>query len=199
MQKTAIIMLAFTLFIACKNTNSEISSEENIKKFENRVEVKGDETKINKKVLSPHTSAMAMFGDTHIHIDYSSPGVRGREIFGKLVPYNIVWQAGAHNATWLETNMPLIINGEELIAGKYGFFVIPTKGDWTIIFNRNWNQHGKDQYDKNDDIIRFTISPKISDTISEHLEYKITKVNENEGTISLKWEKVALMIPFTLN
>ena len=152
-----------------------------------------------KKVLSPHTSAMAMIGDAHIHIDYSSPGVRGRIIFGGLVGYDIIWQAGAHMATWIETNKDLIINGEVLPKGKYGFFTIPSKEDWTIMINKNWNQHGKDDYDEKDDVIRFKVTPIITDEITEHLEYKVNKLSETEGTISLAWEKVTISFPFKLN
>ena len=97
-----------------------------------------------KKVLSPHTYAMAMVGDAHVHIDYSSPGVRGRIIFGGLLAYDEVWQSGAHRATWLETNKGLSIDGKTLKAGKYGVFTIPSKEEWTVIFNTNWDQHGKD-------------------------------------------------------
>ena len=153
----------------------------------------------SKKVLSPHTSAMAMIGDAHIHIDYSSPGVRGRIIFGGLVGYDIIWQAGAHMATWIETNKDLVINGEVLPKGKYGFFTIPSKEDWTIMINKNWNQHGKDDYDANDDVIRFKVTPSISDKITEHLEYKVNKLSETEGTISLAWEKVTISFPFKIN
>ncbi|WP_282055741.1 DUF2911 domain-containing protein [Maribacter luteus] len=152
-----------------------------------------------KKPLSPHTSTMAMIGDAHIHIDYSSPGVRGRIIFGGLVGYDNVWQAGAHNATWIETNKDLIINGELLPKGKYGFFTIPSKEDWTIMINKNWNQHGKDDYNENDDVIRFKVTPSISDKITEQLEYKVNKISETEGSISLAWEKVTISFPFKIN
>src|SRR5690606_5145012 len=81
----------------------------------------------NKKVLSPHTSAMGIIDGAHIHIDYSSPRVRDRIIFGGLVGYNTVWQAGAHKVTWIETNKDLVIGGETLPAGKYAFFTIPGK------------------------------------------------------------------------
>lgn len=119
---------------------------------------------------------MAMVGDAHIHIDYSSPGVRDRIIFGGLVGYDSIWQAGAHMATWIETNKDLFINGKTLPTGKYGFFTIPSKDEWILIFNKNWDQHGKDEYDEKDDVIRFKVSPKWSETIQEHLEYKIQKL-----------------------
>jgi hypothetical protein len=141
---------------------------------------------------------MAMIGDAHIHIDYSSPGVRNRIIFGGLVGYDQVWQAGAHMATWIETNKDLIINGETLPKGKYGFFTIPSKGDWTVMINKNWEQHGKDEYDEKDDVIRFKITPTLSEEITEHLEYKVNKIDDKSGTISMAWEKVKLEFPFAI-
>ena len=149
-----------------------------------------------KKVLSPHTSAMATIGNAHIHIDYSSPGVRDRMIFGGLLAYDQVWQAGAHMATWIETDTDIEIDGKELKAGKYGFFTIPSKEEWTIILNSNWNQHGKDEYDEKDDVIRFKITPIIADSLKEHLEYNIKKISDTEGEITLAWEKVKVVIPF---
>ena len=149
-----------------------------------------------KKVLSPHTSAMATIGNAHIHIDYSSPGVRDRMIFGGLLAYDEVWQAGAHMATWIETDTDIEIDGKELKAGKYGFFTIPSKEEWTIILNSNWNQHGKDEYDEKDDVIRFKITPIIADSLKEHLEYNIKKISDTEGEITLAWEKVKVVIPF---
>ena len=149
-----------------------------------------------KKELSPHTSAMATIGNAHIHIDYSSPGVRDRMIFGGLLAYDEVWQAGAHMATWIETDTDIEIDGKELKAGKYGFFTIPSKEEWTIILNSNWNQHGKDEYDEKDDVIRFKITPIIADSLKEHLEYNIKKISDTEGEITLAWEKVKVVIPF---
>lgn len=180
------------LFVSCKQETKETETILKQPKTETS-------SKPPKKVLSPHTSTMAMVGDAHIHIDYSSPGVRGRIIFGGLVGYDNVWQAGAHMATWLQTNKDLTIDGKELPAGKYGFFTIPSKEDWTIMINKNWNQHGKDDYNEKEDVIRFKVTPIISDEITEHLEYKVNKLSETEGTISFAWEKVTINIPFKLN
>lgn len=186
------LLLCTLLFVSCKQKTKETETILEQPKTETS-------SKLPKKVLSPHTSTMGMVGDAHIHIDYSSPGVRGRIIFGGLVGYNNVWQAGAHMATWLETNKDLTIDGKVLPAGKYGFFTIPSKEDWTIMINKNWNQHGKDDYDEKDDVIRFKVTPIITDEITEHLEYKVNKLSETEGTISLAWEKVTISFPFKLN
>ena len=151
------------------------------------------------KTLSPEKYAMAIVGDAHIHIEYSAPSVRGRIIYGGLLAYGEVWQSGAHNATWIETNKDIIINENLLKAGKYGFFTIPNKDKWTIIFNENWNQHGKDDYNESEDVLRFDVTPKISEKITEQLIYNVERINDQEGTISLSWEKVLVKFSFVLS
>ena len=151
------------------------------------------------KTLSPKKFAMAIVGDAHIHIEYSAPSVRGRIIYGGLLAYGEVWQSGAHNATWIETNKDIIINENLLKAGKYGFFTIPNKDKWTIIFNENWNQHGKDDYNESEDVLRFDVTPKISEKITEQLIYNVERINDQEGTISLSWEKVLVKFSFVLS
>lgn len=148
------------------------------------------------KSLSPHTSAMAMVGGAHVHIDYSSPSVRDRIIFGGLVGYNSIWQAGAHNATWIETDKDLIIGGEILSAGKYGFFVIPGKKSWKVIFNTRWEQHGKDEYDETENVLETEIIPQKLNHSQEELVYEVEGTGDVEGEISLAWEKVKIIIPF---
>jgi hypothetical protein len=193
MKKLLIILIS----IASVGCRSEVRQSGESQHHNHESETVKQE-KSGKKVLSPHTYAMAMIGDAHVHIDYSSPGVRGRIIFGGLVGYDHVWQAGAHMATWIETDKDLIIEDQILRAGKYGFFTIPGRENWTIIFNKNWDQHGKDEYDPKEDIMRFKVESVISTEIKEHLEYEITKTNDNEGTISLSWEKVTVSFPFKI-
>jgi hypothetical protein len=194
--KNTVILLSMMLLVSCKEISKE-ASEPQPKEVIEQTATTAEPAE--KKPLSPHTSAMAMVGDAHIHFDYSSPGVRDRIVFGGLLPYNVVWQAGAHNATWMETNKDLSIAGKELKAGKYGFFVIPNKEEWTIIFNSNWDQHGKDEYDEKEDVLRFKVSPKILENIQEHLEYKVIKSNDTSGTIKMSWEKVTIAFPFSVN
>jgi hypothetical protein len=195
MRNLIVVLVLAVLVLSCKKETKQTEKIEH----EKHVKTSDKKEAPKKKVLSPHTSAMEMIGNAHIHMDYSSPGVRGRIIFGGLVGYDTVWQAGAHNATWLETNEDLVINGDVLPKGKYGLFTIPSKEDWTIMINKNWDQHGKDEYDKIDDVIRFKVTPIISEDIKEHLEYKVNKISETEGTISLAWEKVTISFPFIIN
>jgi len=193
MRKLLTIFCFAILVVGCKNLNKNEKKE-----IPNAQEIKQQVKPTKKKVLSPHATAMTMIGDAHIHMDYSSPGVRNRIIFGGLLSYDAVWQAGAHNATWLETNKDLVIAGKTLTVGKYGFFIIPSKEEWIVIFNTNWDQHGKDEYDTKDDVLRLKVKPIISETVTEHLEYKVKKVNNNEGSISLAWEKVSISFNFTI-
>ena len=190
-----IFYLAFLslLIFACKNNKQNQSGDQH----QNH---KMEETTSNsKKTQSPHKYAMAMIADAHIHIDYSAPSVKGRIIYGGLLAYGEIWQSGAHNATWIETNKDIIINENLLKAGKYGFFTIPNKDKWTIIFNKNWNQHGKDDYNENDDVLRIDVTPEISEEITEQLIYQVEKLNDKEGIISLSWEKVSVSFPFILS
>lgn len=155
-----------------------------------------DETSEAPKSLSPHTSTMAMINGAHIHIDYSAPSVRERVIFGGLVGYNTVWQAGAHKATWIETDKDLLIEGKKLNAGKYGFFVIPGKDKWEIMFNSRWDQHGKDDYNETENILTLQVSPKELDETQEILTYEINELGDKEGEIVLTWEKIKIGVPF---
>lgn len=193
MKNVFYLAILSLLIVACKDKkqNQSVDQHQNHKMEES--------TSSSKKTLSPHKYAMAMIGDAHIHIDYSAPSVRGRIIFGGLLAYGEVWQSGAHNATWIETNKDILINENLLKAGKYGFFTIPTKDKWTIILNKNWNQHGKDDYNADDDVLRFDVTPEISEQITEQLTYQVEKLNNKEGIISLSWEKVSLSFPFVLS
>ncbi len=187
--KKIIFLLLIGLTISGCNQKRKNNTEHKHKSDNEVIESK-------KKPLSPHTSTIAMVGDADIHIDYSSPGVRGRIIFGGLLPYDEVWQSGAHMATWIETDKDLAINEEVLPAGKYGFFTIPSKDEWTIIFNSNWNQHGKDDYDQKDDILRFKINPVYLENKVEHLEYTVKSENDSIGHFSLAWDNVKVSFSF---
>lgn len=189
MKKLVLSFLLVTT-IYCKNNSVNHSDHK-------RQSQTGEEAISNKKeILSPSKYAMTMIDGAHIHIDYSSPSVRERIIFGGLLAYGEIWQSGAHNATWISTNKDLLINDNLLKAGKYAFFTVPNKEFWTIIFNKNWKQHGKDEYNQADDVFRFDVKPKISEQVKENLTYKVEKIGNQQGTIALSWEKITISFPF---
>lgn len=177
-------ILFLGLVSSCENKITSTSDNSTPKK----------ETK--KKPLSPHETAMAMVGGAHVHIDYSSPGVRGRTIFGELIPFGKLWRAGANNATSIETDKDLIINGQTLPVGKYGFFVIPNQDKWTLIFNTRWDVHGTDKYKEKEDVLKIEVIPTTLENTQEHLKYQVEKSDDTNGIISLAWEKTKVEIPF---
>lgn len=190
MKKMALVICSVLISISCKQDYQNDNSSDH----DHHEKVSNSEVK---KTLSPHTSEMALIDGAHIHIDYSSPGVRNRMIFGGLLAYDEVWQAGAHNATWIETDKDLEIEGKLLEAGKYGFFVIPSQEEeWTLIFNTRWNQHGKDEYNKDEDVLRVKAKPLENDSLTEHLTYTINKTGEDTGVLSMSWENLNIRIPF---
>ena len=115
MKKILFYTLLISIFLSCKNQTQGVTEQEN-----QHTVGKANDTS-TKKTLSPHTFAMNMIGDAHIHIDYFSPSMRGRIIFGGLLPFDEVWQSGAHKATWFETNKDLLIDNKVLKAENMGY------------------------------------------------------------------------------
>jgi hypothetical protein len=137
---------------------------------------------------SPRTSAMAMINGNHIHIDYSSPSARGRQIFGGLVEYGEVWVTGAHKATSIQFDKAVKINGKEIPAGKYGLFTIPGDTEWTIILNQVWDMHLADDYDANKDVLRLAVpSQQLEETI-EALTFTVHEKTSSLAEISIAWD-----------
>jgi hypothetical protein len=137
------------------------------------------------KPLSPPEKATGTINGATIEINYGSPSVRGRKIWGELVPFNDVWRAGADEATTFETNKDLTIEGSKLPAGKYSFFVIPNKTECVIIFNKVAKQWGAYKYSDKKDQLRVKIKPQATESITEKLVYKI-----NANDIVLSWDNL---------
>lgn len=134
-------------------------------------------------------------GAAGFQIWYHSPAVRDRVIWGGLVPFDELWVTGAHNATSIESDRDFIIDGKTILSGKYAFFTIPGKGEWTVIINKNWDQHLADEYKQEDDLLRMKIKPDTLDYKQERLMYDIDQGSQKEGNILMMWEKLKLIIP----
>ncbi|HSD64902.1 MAG TPA: DUF2911 domain-containing protein [Ignavibacteriaceae bacterium] len=145
--------------------------------------------------LSPKASLSQTVGFTEVTISYGRPGVKGRKIWGSLVPYDKVWRAGANEATKFTFSTDVMIEGKKLPAGSYSFFIIPSKDNWTIIFNKVADQWGAFEYNEAEDALRITVKPEKSD-FTEWLKYDITKTSDSGATINLEWEK--LRVPFKI-
>ncbi|SRR5690554_1185086 len=138
---------------------------------------------------SPAKEASGKIGDATITINYSSPAVKGRTIWGSLVPYDEIWRAGANKATTFKTDQDLQIEGKELPAGTYSLFLIPREnGPTTVIFNTVSDQWGAYNYDESKDALRVEVEPTES-SMKERLEYSV----ENDGIV-IAWENYKLPI-----
>jgi len=136
-----------------------------------------------KEVPSPLAKATGKAGSATITIDYSAPSAKGRKVFGELVPFGKVWRTGANNATVFEVDGDVKIEGQTLAKGKYGFFAIPTETEWTLIFNKTWNQWGAFRYKQEEDVLRVKVKPGKTASMVEKMVYTI-----NNGVVTLAWE-----------
>ncbi|MBP8753499.1 MAG: DUF2911 domain-containing protein [Chitinophagales bacterium] len=148
--------------------------------------------------VSPAETATATIGENIVTINYGSPRVKDRTIWGELVPYNEVWRAGANEATTISFTQDVMINGQLLKKDTYAFFAIPTATDWTIIFNLDEKQWGAFKYNETDDALRFTVTPVMTDAFAENLTFNVSPNAAGDGgIIQLSWEKLTLQFDFT--
>jgi len=125
-----------------------------------------------------------------VSMQYSSPSVKEREIWGELVPYDQVWRTGANEATWVAFDKDVMIGGEKVPAGKYALFTIPTEQEWKVILNETWNQWGAYDYDASENIAEFEVPTEMQADAEERLKFSITDMG-----IRFEWEKLAFEIP----
>ncbi len=145
--------------------------------------------------------------NTQITINYSRPAVKGRVIWGEVVPYGLAspdkyskgksfpWRAGANENTTIELNNEVEIEGFSIPSGKYSIHMIPSETDWIIIFNKNNNQWGSFSYDESADALRVTVTPIESD-FEEFLTYGFGNITDNSVVAFLHWEN--LKVPFKI-
>ena len=139
---------------------------------------------------SPPAEAKGVIDGSDITVNYSSPSVKGRIIWGSLVPYGKVWRTGANEATVFETSKDIVLNGQTLPAGKYSLFTIPGENEWTVIFNSDWNQWGAFKYNKEKDVLRLTVRPDKSTTFNERLKFEVI-----DDEVVMYWENVKVGFP----
>lgn len=190
-----ILALAFILSMAaCKKESSNDSAAKSQK-----TEITQDSTLENQSQerLSPPDTAVLKKDDWNIMISYSSPSVRGRKIWGDLVPYEKVWRTGANEATVFYSNKTLVIAGDTLPAGRYSLFSIPGESEWTLIFNNEWNQWGAYEYDEEKDALRVKTTPEKIDTINEALRFELLEVDSSTALMHFYWEQLHLAVPLT--
>ena len=143
---------------------------------------------------SPPATATGKAGDANITINYSSPAVKGRKIFGEMHPYGEVWRAGANEATIFETDKDIKVEGKSLPAGKYSLYAIPGEKEWTIIFNKQTGQWGVKRggltsREEAQDALTVKVKPKKTSALTERLVYEV----DNKGFV-LRWENTEVPV-----
>lgn len=145
---------------------------------------------------SPKASVSQTIGVTEVSIHYSSPGVKGRTIWGELVPYGEVWRTGANENTTITFSTPVKIGGTELPAGTYGLQTIPTQDQWTVILSKDAELWGAFNYKPENDAVRVEVKPRPAAKPQERLRFTIEDVTDTSGEAVLAWEK--LEVPFRI-
>ena len=149
--------------------------------------------KVGFPAASPTCTIKQHFGLTDVEIVYSRPGMKGRTIFGSLVPYDKVWRTGANNATKITFSTPVKLNGAEIPAGTYALFTIPGENEWTIIISKNVTQSAL-QYDEKADVVRVKATPvKLAETI-ETFTIEFNNITDESAVLNLVWEKTVVPI-----
>lgn len=122
-----------------------------------------------------------------VTIDYSQPSLKSRTIGKDIAPFGKVWRTGANEATIFEVSKNVTIEGKALPAGKYSLYTIPGEKEWTIIFNKTWNQWGT-AYKEESDQLRVSVKPETAESFKEQLTFLVSK----NGEVSMEWGKTEI-------
>ena len=145
---------------------------------------------------SPTQTVKQDFALSSVELIYSRPGIKGRKVFGDLVPYGKVWRTGANSATRLKFTDDLMINGQPLKAGEYALYTIPNENEWDIIINKgsaNWGT----EYKQEDDLLRVKVKPMKMDAAMESFTMQFANVKPTSMELHIMWDKTAVAIPIT--
>lgn len=156
----------------------------------------------NAQIEIPAPSPLAKFsqkvGLTEVTIEYSRPSMKGRKIYGDLVPFDKLWRTGANMATKITFADDVKIAGEDLKGGTYALFTIPGKDEWTVIFNKNVNQGGTGNYQESDDALRVKVKPVLMDATVETFLINLENIKPSSATLELVWESTVVPIPLSV-
>jgi hypothetical protein len=144
--------------------------------------------------VSPASTLSQEIGISKIEINFARPAVKGRKIWGDLVPYGQVWRTGANSATVITLSHPATVAGRPVPAGSYGFFAIPGEKTWTLILNKKAKQWGAYEYKQEDDLLRWEATPQAGPFL-EYLDYRVLPQDLGRATVELGWEKLRVSFP----
>ena len=193
MKKLAYLLIAPAFMFACGGAEAD-ADETTVDTTAQEVteEVVETEEEAPKPPKSPRRQSNGTVNGVEVAVDYGSPYVKERVIWGELVPYDKIWRAGANEATSISFGSDVLIDGSEVAAGTYALFILPKKdADWTIILNEEWSKEihgvwGAYDHKPEKDVLRFDVSPVFSEDNLESLTFTV-----NETGVSFAWEKAS--------
>jgi hypothetical protein len=139
---------------------------------------------------SKNGKVVGSIGGVELAIEFGRPKVKGRTIWGSVVPWDRVWRTGADEATTITLSAPVLVEGQPLPAGTYGLFTVPGQAEWTVVFSKKPQQWGAFTYSEADDALRVKVKP----AAAEHVEELVFAIEGSK--VVLRWEKLA--VPFTV-
>ena len=145
---------------------------------------------------SPKSTVTQAVGVMDVAVTYSRPGVKGREIFGGLLPFGELWRTGANASTTIKFTDNVSLNGKAVPAGEYALFTIPGKDSWEIIISKNIGS-GSSDYKQEDDVARFSVKPVVLNQPVERFTIEIANMTDNSADIVLKWDRTAVSFSMT--
>lgn len=143
---------------------------------------------------SPPATVKQRVGLTDVEIEYSRPSVKGRKIFGGLVPLGEMWRTGANTATKVTFSTDVNFGGTAVAAGSYALFTIPTATSWTIVLNKAVGGWGSYSYDEKNDVVRVTAKPVALPELVETMTINVMNVRDEKAVIAIDWEKTRVPI-----
>jgi hypothetical protein len=149
----------------------------------------------NIPAVSPRQAVEQQFSVTKISIEYGRPAVKGRKIFGELVPFGQVWRAGANEATKITFGQDVIFGGQKVKKGTYALYVIPQEKDWKIILNKGVNNWGAYSYDAKDDVASTTVPIKMMSEKMERFTINFEDITDEKLNLVFEWDKTRADVP----
>ncbi|MEJ2186084.1 MAG: DUF2911 domain-containing protein, partial [Gemmatimonadota bacterium] len=145
--------------------------------------------------LSPRDTARADIGGAHVVVDYGRPSMRGRKVFGGIVPWGQVWRTGANAATQLITDHDLVVGGTTVPAGTYSLFSLPTETGWTLIINKQHGQWGT-EYHADQDLARIPFTVSHPPQPAEHFTITVSPSGADRGELAFEWAQTKGTVAF---
>jgi len=143
---------------------------------------------------SPAATVKQRIGVTDVEIQYARPGVKGRQIFGGLVPYGELWRTGANAAPKITFSTDVKWNGQPVPAGTYSLFTIPDANEWTVVLNKVAEQSGTSTYDEKQDLLRVKSKPVALTTPVENFRIDLDQLTDGAGVLSIAWDKTSVPV-----